>query len=94
MLNDAQQSLRKRDYTGANSKARIVVERVDKLIAKSDEAKQVMNDARNTLSSLQWEEGVDLSLPKTFLSRAEKAFKDGDFIQAIVFHFKDTDFIG
>ena len=82
MLDEARESLRKRDYNKAQNRAKIIVERIDNLTRKYEEAKEAIRETKVTLSSLKWED-VDLSLPKTFITRAEGAFNEGDYVKAL-----------
>lgn len=82
MLDEARESLRKRDYKKATNVAKIVIERVDGLTRKYDEAKEAIRETKVTLSSLKWED-VDLSLPRTFITRAESSFNEGDYVKAL-----------
>jgi len=84
LLEQARGSVRAGENDKAMGQCRIVKERTDSLLKKHRDARDTIREAKSTISSLKWED-VDLSTPKSFVQRAEAAFKSGDYSSAMTY---------
>ncbi len=84
MLREAKEDFKNREFEKAVNGSRYVKERVESLMAKQKEATEAIREAKSILSSLKWED-VDLSTPRNFVTRAETALKNGEYVSAITY---------
>jgi hypothetical protein len=84
MLREAKEDFKNREFEKAINGSRYVKERVESLMGKQKEATEAIREAKSILSSLKWED-VDLSTPRNFVTRAETALKNGEYVSAITY---------
>lgn len=80
-LREAKSDLRKKEYVTAVEAAKYVTDRVKDLMRKREEAADSILDAKTILDTLKWED-IDLSTPRSFLTRSESALKKGDYLES------------
>ncbi|MCD6461216.1 MAG: hypothetical protein J7L61_00535 [Thermoplasmata archaeon] len=82
LLSEAGTCLASREYGRAEVYLNNVSQRTQDLLEKREKAREAIRDAQTLIYGMRYTD-VDLSQPKNFVTRAENAFKRGDFTEAI-----------
>jgi len=82
MLYEARNFFASREFSRAGTYLSTIERRLEETLARREKARDLIRDAQALLYSLRYSD-VDLSQMKSFFTRAENAFKAGDFAEAI-----------
>gem|GEM_PF-5749744 len=82
MLYEARNFFASREFSRAGTYLSTIERRLEETLARREKARDLIRDAQALLYSLRYTD-VDLSQMKSFFTRAENAFKAGDFAEAI-----------
>ncbi|MDG6220559.1 MAG: hypothetical protein QCI38_03825 [Candidatus Thermoplasmatota archaeon] len=82
MMRDAKKSLASREFSRTATFLDNIDRRIDDLMEKREAARKAIRDAQTIIYGLKYTD-MDTSQIRSFITRAETAYKTGDFIEAI-----------
>ncbi|MCK4718006.1 MAG: hypothetical protein KAT70_04985 [Thermoplasmata archaeon] len=81
-MKEAKRAYASREFSKAEGILDTIDRRIEDLIERREKARRIIRDAQAAIYGLKYTD-TDISQPKSFLTRAENAYKNSDFTEAI-----------